>query len=59
KFHYDWHWIWDLGNGDLGNSGIHRIDIARWALGVRGPGKAVMSYGGRLGYSDAGETPNT
>jgi len=59
RFHYDWHWIWDLGNGDLGNSGIHRVDIARWALGVKGPGKAVMSYGGRLGYSDAGETPNT
>ena len=59
RFHYDWHWIWDLGNGDLGNSGIHRVDIARWALGVKGPGKTVMSYGGRLGYSDAGETPNT
>ena len=59
RFHYDWHWIWDLGNGDLGNSGIHRIDIARWALGVTGLGKTVISYGGRLGYSDAGETPNT
>ncbi len=59
RFHYDWHWIWDLGNGDLGNSGIHRVDIARWALGVTGPGRSVMSYGGRLGYTDAGETPNT
>jgi len=59
RFHYDWHWFWDFGNGDLGNSGIHRVDIARWALGVSGLGSGVMSYGGRLGYSDAGETPNT
>ncbi len=59
NFHYDWHWFWDFGNGDLGNSGIHRVDIARWALGVHGPGRAVMSYGGRVGYQDAGETPNT
>jgi predicted dehydrogenase len=59
KFHYDWHWFWDFGNGDLGNSGIHRVDIARWALGVTGLGRAVMSYGGRMGYGDAGQTPNT
>ena len=59
RFHYDWHWIWNFGNGDLGNSGIHRVDVARWALGVSGPGNAVMSFGGRLGYTDAGETPNT
>ncbi len=59
RFHYDWHWFWDYGNGDLGNSGIHRVDIARWALGLTGPGRAVMSYGGRVGYIDAGETPNT
>ena len=57
--HYNWHWFWDFGNGDLGNSGIHRVDIAQWALGVRGLGNAVMSYGGRVGYSDAGQTPNT
>jgi len=59
RFHYDWHWFWDFGNGDLGNSGIHRVDIAQWALGVTGLGNAVMSYGGRVGYSDAGQTPNT
>ena len=34
KFHYDWHWQWDYGNGDLGNQGIHQMDIARWGLGV-------------------------
>ena len=34
KFHYDWHWQWPYGNGDLGNQGIHQMDIARWGLGV-------------------------
>lgn len=57
--HYDWHWIWDYGNGDLGNQGIHQMDIARWGLGVKELCKAAFSYGGRLGYEDAGETPNT
>ncbi|MEX2174167.1 MAG: Gfo/Idh/MocA family oxidoreductase [Pirellulaceae bacterium] len=57
--HYDWHWIWDYGNGDLGNQGIHQMDLARWGLGVKELSKGVCSYGGRLGYEDAGETPNT
>jgi predicted dehydrogenase len=57
--HYDWHWIWDYGNGDLGNQGIHQMDLARWGLGVKELCKATFSYGGRLGYVDAGETPNT
>lgn len=59
KFHYDWHWIWNYGNGDLGNQGIHQMDIARWGLGVDELSSNVFSYGGRLGYEDAGETPNT
>ena len=33
SLHYDWHWIWDYGNGDLGNQGIHEMDKARWGLG--------------------------
>jgi predicted dehydrogenase len=57
--HYDWHWIWDYGNGDLGNQGIHQMDLARWGLGAKSLSNAVLSYGGRLGYEDAGETPNT
>ena len=57
--HYDWHWIWDYGCGDLGNQGIHQMDLARWGLGVKELSKAAFSYGGRLGYEDAGETPNT
>jgi predicted dehydrogenase len=59
SFHYDWHWQWDFGNGDLGNQGIHQMDIARWGLGVSDLGEAVFSYGGRFGYEDAGETANT
>ena len=59
KFHYDWHWFWDTGNGELGNNNIHSLDICRWGLGVTGLGRAVLSYGGRFGYRDAGQTPNT
>jgi len=59
RFHYDWHWQFAYGNGDLGNQGIHQMDIARWGLGVDGVGDAVVSYGGRLGYEDAGNTANT
>jgi predicted dehydrogenase len=58
-FHYDWHWIWDYGNGDLGNQGIHQMDICRWALGETALSPRVLSLGGRLGYEDDGETPNT
>jgi predicted dehydrogenase len=59
KFHYDWHWQWEWGNGDLGNQGIHQMDIARWGLGVDQLSNSVISYGGRVGYEDAGETANT
>ncbi|HXY35321.1 MAG TPA: Gfo/Idh/MocA family oxidoreductase [Planctomycetaceae bacterium] len=59
SLHYDWHWIWDYGNGDLGNQGIHQMDLARWGLGVNDIGTSVLSYGGRLGYEDAGESANT
>ena len=59
KFHYDWHWIWNYGNGDLGNQGIHQMDIARWGLGKNEFPKSVQASGGRLGYKDQGETPNT
>jgi predicted dehydrogenase len=59
KLQYDWHWVWDTGNGELGNNNIHSLDICRWGLGVTGLGRSVLSYGGRFGYTDAGETPNT
>ena len=57
--HYEWHWIWDYGNGDLGNQGIHQMDVARWGLGKTGLAQAAFSAGGRFGYVDDGETPNT
>jgi predicted dehydrogenase len=59
SLHYDWHWVWEYGNGDLGNQGIHQMDVARWGMGVKTLCNAVCSYGGRLGYEDAGETANT
>ena len=59
KLHYDWHWVWPTGNGDLGNQGIHQMDIARWALGENELSPRILSFGGRLGYDDDGTTPNT
>jgi predicted dehydrogenase len=57
--HYDWHWIWAYGNGDFGNQGVHEADKARWGLNLPGLPTSVASVGGRFGYSDDGETPNT
>ncbi len=59
RYKYNWHWFWDTGNGDIGNQGVHEMDIARWGLGdVRWP-EAVESTGGKLIYDDDQETPNT
>lgn len=59
KLHYDWHWVWEYGNGDFGNQGVHQADIARWFMGEDALPPSVLSIGGRLGYDDDGETPNT
>lgn len=59
NLHYDWHWVFETGNGDLGNQGIHQMDIARWFLGEMELSPVVLSVGGRLGYVDDGDTPNT
>ena len=59
KLDYDWHWQWACGNGDLGNQGVHQVDIARWFLGENEIAPRAWSVGGRLGYEDDGETPNT
>ena len=59
KLHYDWHWFWDTGNGELGNNNVHSLDVLRWGLGLSGLPKSVVSFGGRFGYTDAAETPNT
>ena len=57
--HYDWHWFWNYGGGDITNQGIHQMDVARWFLGEPGLPASVMSLGGRFGYRDDAETPNT
>ncbi|NQT82478.1 hypothetical protein HQ563_05620 [bacterium] len=68
--HYNWHWFWDFGNGDMGNQGVHQMDIARWGLNKGLPVK-ITAAGGRFGYVDVkdlegnrvdrdqGQTPNT
>jgi len=58
RFHYNWHWFWDTGNGDIGNQGIHEMDKARWGLGVKYPVKAT-AIGGHFMFDDDQETPNT
>jgi predicted dehydrogenase len=57
--HYDWHWFWNYGGGDITNQGIHQMDVARWMLGAEGLPRSVVSIGGRFGYQDDAETPNT
>ena len=58
RFHYNWHWFWEYGNGDFGNQGIHEVDICRWGLGVRYPSK-ISAIGGHFMFDDDQETPNT
>jgi predicted dehydrogenase len=58
RFHYEWHWHWDYGNGDIGNQGVHQMDVARWGLGVGLPPK-INAHGGHFSYDDDQETPNT
>jgi len=58
RFHYNWHWNWDYGNGDMGNQGVHEMDIARWGLGVTLPTR-VCTMGGHFMFDDDQNTPNT
>jgi predicted dehydrogenase len=59
RFHYNWHWFWDTGNGDIGNQGIHEMDICRWGLNKKTLPELVVSDGGKYVYNDDQETPNT
>ena len=59
QLHYDWHWVWATGNGEMGNNGAHCVDVCRWALGQNQPAPRAMSIGGRFGFNDDGETANT
>lgn len=58
RFHYTWHWFWDYGTGELGNNGIHGLDVIRMLLGLDAPHR-VSSSGGKLFYDDDQETPDT
>jgi len=58
RYQYNWHWFWDTGNGDIGNQGIHEMDLARRGL-ARDLPKGVVSTGGKYVYEDDQETPNT
>ena len=59
KFAYNWHWFWDTGNGDIGNQGVHQMDICAWGLGRTGWPLSVSSSGGKFVWKDDQETPNT
>lgn len=58
RLHYNWHWVWHYGNGELGNNGVHSIDLSRWGLDVDYPTQ-VTSSGGRFFFKDSQETPDT
>lgn len=59
RLHYDWHWVWPTGTGDLGNSGIHAFDVCRWFADYSDMPEHAVCFGGRFAVDDAGETPNT
>jgi len=64
--HYNWHWFWDFGCGEIGNQGVHQMDIARWAIKDSALPRSVISMGGRwvestpgyANYTDQAQTPN-
>lgn len=58
KLHYDWHWDYNTGDGDMGNQGAHELDLIAWALGDPAPPTSMQSFGGRLAWDDAGDTAN-
>jgi len=57
RYHYNWHWVWDTGNGDFGNQGIHELDVARWGLGVKYPSR-IAAIGAHVMFEDDQTTPN-
>jgi predicted dehydrogenase len=58
RFHYEWHWDWKLGTGEIGNNGIHGLDVCRWMLNLDAPTR-ITSGGGKLFFDDDRQTPDT
>jgi len=56
--HYRWHWFWDFGNGDIGNRGVHAMDMCRWTIPNATLPRSVISLGGRFIWKDQAQTPN-
>ncbi|TKJ34675.1 MAG: dehydrogenase [Planctomycetes bacterium B3_Pla] len=59
NLHYDWHWFWDTGTGEVGNLGAHNVDESRWVLGQQQIAPRAITVAGRFGMNDDGQTPNT
>jgi predicted dehydrogenase len=59
RFHYNWHWMWDYGTTDMGNQGVHQIDIARWGINKHELPTKIHGTGNMFVYDDDQETPNT
>jgi predicted dehydrogenase len=59
NLHYDWHWFWDTGTGEVGNLGAHNLDESRWMIGQNDIAPSVITIAGRVGMDDDGQTPNT
>ena len=59
RHHYTWHWWYDFGTGDMGNDGVHELDIARWGLGVETHPARVVAAGGKLFFDDDQQFPDT
>ena len=58
RFHRRTHWLWDYGNGELGNQGVHQLDMMRWGLGLDDHPATIQSMGGKFIHDDDQETPN-
>jgi len=54
--HYNWHWTWEYGNGDVGNQGIHETDMCQWGLDVKFPSQ-IVAMGGKFLWDDDKVTP--